>query len=551
MNDLISNKDVALKFNLLGKLLELHGENPFRTRSYSSAYITIRKLPTSVITTEKEDLLQIKGIGKAIADKIVELRETGEIKTLTRYLEKTPPGIVEMLQMKGFGPKKIKVIWEQMGIETPGELLYACEENRLVDLKGFGAKTQQSLKQQLEFFLDSQGKYLLGHIESAAYELRSVLQQEFKEGRIEFINGLRRLNPIVDGIEILSSISSKEIIEFLTSEELINPDLNDLYYQGIRIVLNYCPLDKFNSTWFKLSASSVFIEEWTKNHTITEESDAAQFAANGFAFIPPELRESAEILNQASKMDHLDLIRLEDIKGVIHTHSTYSDGTATVEAMAQSCMDLGYDYLVMSDHSKAAFYANGLTEDRVLQQMNEIDILNAQNDSFRIFKSIECDILYDGSLDYSDDFLSHFDLVIASVHSNLKMTEEKAMQRLLNAIAHPAVTILGHPTGRLLLSREGYPIDHVSIIDACAQHNVAIELNASPYRLDLDWQWISYAQKKGVLVSINPDAHSIEGIKDIKYGVYAARKGGLGQSHCLNAMGLREFSEWIKEHKAC
>jgi len=213
--------------------------------------------------------------------------------------------------------------------------------------------------------------------------------------------------------------------------------------------------------------------------------------------------------------------------------------------MAQASIDLGYDYLVMSDHSKAAFYANGLNEERVLEQINEIDELNNELTDFRIFKSIECDILYDGKLDYDDEFLNNFELVIASVHSNLKMTQEKAMHRLLTAIAHPAVSILGHPTGRLLLSREGYPIDHRAMIDACAENNVAIEINASPYRLDLDWTWIGYAQRQGVLLSINPDAHSTEGIKDIKYGVYAARKGGLSPNNCLNTMSRADFEAWM------
>ena len=247
MNAPLTNKEVAKQFNLLGKLLELHGENPFKTRSYSSAYVNIRKLSNPVIEQTREELLEIQGIGKAIADKIIELRETGEINTLTRYIQNTPPGVVQMLQMKGFGPKKIRIIWEQMGIETPGELLYACEENRLIDLKGFGAKTQQNLKEQLEYFLASQGKYLMGHIEDIAQELLHLLRGEFEgEGRIDFINGLRRLNPVVDGIELLSDIPEHELIEYLISEDLVDPEEEDLDYRGVNLLLEYCEADDYD-----------------------------------------------------------------------------------------------------------------------------------------------------------------------------------------------------------------------------------------------------------------------------------------------------------------
>ncbi|RMG76580.1 MAG: PHP domain-containing protein, partial [Bacteroidetes bacterium] len=228
-------------------------------------------------------------------------------------------------------------------------------------------------------------------------------------------------------------------------------------------------------------------------------------------------------------------------------HSTYSDGVNSIREMAEYARDLGYQYLVMSDHSKSAFYANGLKEDRLRRQWDEIDALNRELAPFTIFKSIESDILSNGDLDYEPDILAQFDLVIASVHSNLRMDKEKATRRLLAAIENPHTTILGHPTGRLLLSREGYPIDHQLIIDACAEHGVAIELNANPYRLDLDWSWIPYAIEKGVLISINPDAHSTAGIHDIHFGVLSARKGGLSKAACLNAKDLDAFKLYLKK----
>ena len=241
------------------------------------------------------------------------------------------------------------------------------------------------------------------------------------------------------------------------------------------------------------------------------------------------------------------MINLGDIKGVIHTHTTWSDGLHSTREMAKMAQHLGYQYIGISDHSKAAFYANGLKEDRVQAQWDEIDALNGEFFNFKILKSIECDILNDGALDYSDDILRGFDFVIASVHSVLKMNEEKATARLIKAVENPFVSILGHPTGRLLLSREGYPIDHKKVIDACAANKVAIEMNASPYRLDLDWTWIPYAREKGVLISVNPDAHTCEGIKDIRYGVLAARKGRLDTEGCLNARDLDGFLDSMKK----
>ncbi len=547
----MNNKEIARQFNLLGKLLELHGENPFKTRSYSSAYVTIRKLPYPVIDRTKEELLQVKGIGKAISEKIVELKETGEIGALSNYIQNTPPGIVEMLQIKGFGPKKIKVVWKELEIDTPGELLYACEENRLIDLKGFGLKSQDNIKQQLEYYLDSRGKYLYGHIETEAHDLIQLLRADLGESNIEFINGIRRMYPVVDGIELLTDAQQDLLKSLLDNLPEYETEGDTMTYRGIKVSVTYVSKTSYQESLFKHSASDEFLEAWSDKFGFDSMDDKEYFSSHNLAYIPSELRESPDMIDLAQSVEDLDLIDLTDIKGVVHAHSTYSDGTATVREMAQACIDLGYQYLVMSDHSKAAFYANGLKEDRVLAQMEEIDRLNAEYESFKIFKSIECDILYDGSLDYDDDFLVHFDCVITSVHSNLKMTQDKAMERLLGAIRHPATTILGHPTGRLLLSREGYPIDHQELIDACAEHNVSIEINASPYRLDLDWSWIPYAQERGVMLSINPDAHSTAGIKDIRYGVLAARKGGLKSQNCLNAKNCSQFSEWISKHRPC
>jgi DNA polymerase (family X) len=265
----------------------------------------------------------------------------------------------------------------------------------------------------------------------------------------------------------------------------------------------------------------------------------------GLPFIPPALRETPEDLYRIKQSGVPDLLQLSDIKGLIHAHSNWSDGGYAIRDMAEECIRSGFEYLVLSDHSKAAFYANGLDEARIRQQHREIDQLNNELAPFKIFKSIECDILNDGEMDFAPDVLASFDVVIASVHSNLQMTEEKAMKRLLGAITNPYVSILGHMTGRLLAKRKGYPVDHKAIIDACAKHEVVIEINASPMRLDMDWRWVAYALEKGVLLSVDPDAHTLEDYSWLKYGVLVAQKGGLTKVRNLSSFSLPEFEAFL------
>jgi len=542
----MTNRELARTFNKLGKIMELHGENPFKIRSYSSAYNTIRRYGEPLIELERDRIIEIKGIGKNIADKIEELRETGALSTLQKYIDVTPQGIVQMLDIKGLGAKKILQVWKELGIESPGELLYACEENRLVELKGFGEKTQQSLKEQLIYFLDGQGKYLYGHVEDEGIELLELLRITFPEDHSDAINTFGRKMPIVDGIEILTEVPIDEINEFLLELDEIEEREGAFYYKGTLVLIS-SPFSDYNTDRWNSLASEEFLQEWNKTYPSADVATDEEklFKSVSLSFIPAESRESGTIIKLA-KTEEFQLLESNDIKGVVHNHSTYSDGANSIKEMADACIALGYEYLVMSDHSQSAFYADGLKPDRVHQQFEEIDALNKEYDGFHIYKSIESDILSDGSLDYDDDLLGLFDIVIASVHSNLKMDQDKAHMRLLNAISNPATRILGHPTGRLLLSRPGYSIDHKLIIDACAEYNVAIELNASPYRLDIDWTWIPYAVERGVLVAINPDAHSTEGIKDIRYGVIAARKGGLTAEQCLNAKGRNSFDHWIQ-----
>jgi len=473
----MTNREVARIFNKLAKVMELHGENPFKTRSYSSAYNTIRRYGHDIIRLDHAELVAIPGIGKNIADKIIELRDTGNLQSLQQYIDITPPGIVEMLDIKGVGPKKLIAIWKELGVESPGELIYACEENRLIELKGFGAKTQESIRAQLVYYLDSKGSYLYGHIEEEAEELLAILRDEFLDARFEFIGDVRRKMPIVDGIDILTTAGEDEVMEAIRVAGGVEDDEGVVSFKGTQVRVAETDMSAFDQESFEGAASGDFLDAWAEEfgHEPIKEEEEDYFENQGLMFIPAEARESAEVIRLA-KEGILELVEPEDIKGVVHTHTTWSDGSASTADMAAASKALGYEYIVITDHSQSAFYADGLKPDSVLAQMDEIDQLNKSQEGFKIYKGIECDILNDGRLDYEDDLLDKFDVIVASIHSNLKMEQSKAMHRLLTAIAHPATRILGHMTGRLLLSRKGYPVDHREIIDACAEHDVVIEI---------------------------------------------------------------------------
>jgi DNA polymerase (family 10) len=550
----MTNKAIASQFQYLASLMELHGENKFKIRSYSSAYINIRKQPEPLLEKSQSELEAIKGIGKSTASKIRELADKGAMDAILKMEEKTPEGVREMLQIKGFGAKKVGVIWKELEVETIGELLYACNENRLVELKGFGQKTQADLKSKLEYFEKSRDKFRYGDLEADAMAIIDHLKTQLPDARIELTGEMRRRCNIINRIEILLG-NDGDISQIFDNETFVKTGEKGNIYNirtenDLPVKIYHCQTADFGSKQFRYSASEEFLNAFLKAKDgvdfkgISEEKDV--FAKAELPYIEPELREQDWGLELAQKNALPTLLELTDIKGIVHNHSTYSDGINTLREMAEATRDLGYEYLVMSDHSKAAFYANGLKEDRLMQQWAEIDALNKEMAPFRIFKSIESDILNDGSLDYADDILAQFDLVIASVHTNLRMDKEKATQRILTAIENPYTTILGHPTGRLLLSRTGYPLDHKRIIDACAANGVSIELNANPYRLDMDWTWIPYAREQGVLIAINPDAHSVAGIKDVRFGVLSARKGGLTKEGCLNAKGLAAFEAFLK-----
>ncbi len=552
----MDNAAIADHFSLLARLMDIHGENAFKTRTYSIAAFHIEKLPLPLKDTPRESFSGIRGIGDSVAGKVAELLDTGKLAILHEYIEKTPPGVIEMLNIKGIGPKKIHTIWKEMGIESIGELLYACNENRLTLFKGFGPKTQQNVRDAIEFYLLNQGHFLFAQLEEIFPQVEQYLKKIFSADKVHITGAYRRQALTIEELEFVVLATNESIKPaFRTAQppELLEESANSLLYKlknGLKLRL-YTGGSSLAQELFRTTGNNVFLQAFDKtfpgldNNEDMGADESIYFKKAGIPVIPPCLRETATILETARENKLPGLIRPDDIRSLIHCHSNWSDGSDSIEAMAKECISRGWEYMVISDHSQTAVYANGLKEDRVREQHRYIDELNKALHPFTIFKSIESDILNDGSLDYPDHVLKTFDLVIASIHSNLKMDADKATARLIRAVENPYTCILGHLTGRLLLSRNGYPVHHKKIIDACAANHVVIEINAHPRRLDMDWTWIGYAMEKGVLLSIDPDAHALAGFNDVKYGVLAAQKGGLTKPFNLSSFPLPEFTRWL------
>lgn len=552
----MTNKEIASIFKLTGKLTELHDGNEFKVKSYLANSFKIDKLPQPLEKMSAEEIEKIEGIGKGTHAKIDEINKTGTLKDLEELLAKTPVGVLEMLSVKGIGPKKVRTIWKDLEVESVGELLYACYENRLVDLKGFGEKTQQQVIESIEFMQANAAKFHYAKLEPFALQLVELIEKSGFAEKVSQTGDIRRRCIELEKIELLvaeknnlenflQGLKELQISELSKQENKITFNMNN----SIPVEICLASDKGFYSELFSTTGSAEHIELLGNPDTSGVSSEEEIYQKAGWHFIIPELREGKfeKQLNDQNKLENI--VQLSDLRGILHNHTTYSDGVNTLKEMADYCKELGYEYLGISDHSQYAVYAKGLKPEQVIQQHKEIDVLNEQMKPFRIFKSIEADILPDGSLDYNDEILSSFDFVVASVHSAMKMDEEKANVRLIKAIENPHTTILGHPTGRLLLSRPGYPIDHKKIIDACAANKVVIELNANPYRLDIDWTWIPYCMEKGVMVSINPDAHKMEGYHDMHFGTLAARKGGLAKEMTFNALSLPEIEKWFLEKK--
>lgn len=585
----MSNDEIVEILEVTAKLLELHEADAFKIRTYTSAAFNLSRFNDRELSTMSvAELTQLQGVGKGMAGKIQEIVQTGRLNELEQLMTQTPAGVLEMFKIKGIGAKKIGTIWRQLGIDTIAGLREACETGQIAQLKGFGESTQQKILVSMAFLQSQMGKVRMDKAAILADLIKDELQKRFDQ--VAITGEVARKNETVETIQLLIGTESpvaavhqlNEIGWLLQNEKLSSPftwrgkivDRSteaDLPPQGeeveqkktleVQVEIVLTAAHKFGTQRFLLEGTEAHLEQAAASGisllTIANSLSSLQSAEEiyekaGLPYVVPEMREGLGEFEWLTKHKNEDLITWNDLRGILHNHSTYSDGKHSLEVMARYCRELGFEYLGIADHSQTASYANGLRADRVKLQHEEIERLNQTFASeaakpFKILKGIESDILGDGSLDYPEDVLKTFDYVVASVHSNLSMSLEKATGRLLAAIENPYTTILGHPTGRLLLAREGYPIDHKAIIDACALHGVVIEINASPWRLDLDWRWIRYCMDKGVLLSINPDAHQKEGYFDMHYGVNVARKGGLTKAMTFNALNLLEMEAYLKK----
>lgn len=571
----MDKKQVIEILEEIGTLLELKGENPFKTRAYENAARALRGVSEDLNELVASNRLRgIKGIGEAISEKITTLVTTGTLKYYEELRRSFPPGIMELLRIPGLGPKKAKKLLDDLGVASIDDLEKACKENRVAKLEGFSAKSQQNLLDGIQQIRQFASRHLYHHAEQAARPLFEAVKKHAKVIRAELAGSLRRRKETIKDIDIVASCKEADraaIMDFFTKLPTVQSIIakgdtksSVLLENGVAADLRLTTDKDFPYLLHHLTGSAehnialrghgqklgIKVSEWGlfKGEKLIRCKDETEiFAALGMSYIPPELREDMGELEAALKDKIPRLIANEDLKGVLHCHSTYSDGANSIREMAEECRRLGFEYFGICDHSMSVYYAKGLPPERVKQQHKEIDKLNAELKGFHIFKGTECDILPDGKLDYPDNVLASFDFVVASIHSSMNMTEEQATKRLIKAMEHPAVKIIGHPTGRLLLGREGYPINHRKVIEAAAELGVSIEINASPHRFDLDWRYCKYAAEKGVQISINPDAHEVAGIADIFYGVGIARKGWLRKNEVLNTKSTKEIAKWFRE----
>ena len=555
----MENDELVDSLELLVKLWDVHGVNEFKAKNLSFAVRGLDKFPGKINQLTTDQLILIPGVGKIIVQLIYQLAQTGTCQELEEIVEKTPAGILDLLKIKGLGAKKVRAIWQELNVSNFEDLNTACQNGQIEKLKGFGSAIQSSIQSQIIYIQENRKKLRLDKAIFLSDRILAMLQVTFD--KIAISGELRRNCEVITSLVFVIETdnifgSQSEISElkgFAEDLQASSPFTWRGFFEDnlIPIEIHLVDESEFVSALFQHSAhenhleSIDFYNQFQGKTLLTEESI---YQERNLPFIVHEMREGLHEFEWAGQHKNTDLIEEQDLQGCLHNHSVYSDGKNTLQEMAEACRSLGLHYFGIADHSQYAAYAGGLKEEDVYRQHEEIDRLNSLWSDFTILKGIEADILPDGFLDYNDHILSQFDYVVASVHANLTMDLDKAMDRLIRAIENPYTSILGHPTGRLLLSRPGYPLNTHKILDACLANGVSIELNASPYRLDLDWRHIYAAMDKGVFVSINPDAHKIEGLKDMTYGVKVGRKGGLLKALTLNALPLNDLIAFFKKN---
>lgn len=563
----MNKKSVAKVLEEIAILLELSGENPFKSRSYVNVARALEQHEDDIETLVKEKRLrEIRGVGDALEQKIEELVTTGQLAYHQELRSKFPATLFELFGIPGLGAKRIKQLYEELGVKSLVDLEAACAEEQMAGLKGFGEKMQQKIVDGIALVKRHQGLYLFSRAWEEATALRDYLAEDKSLIRIEIAGSLRRRKEIIKDIDILASCRNpaKLMKRFVQAEHVdrvtghgdtkssvilksgMAADLRVVLDTEFPYALHHFTGSKEHNVAMRQRAKEMDLKMneyglFRGDTNVKCKDEAAIFKELRLPYIPPELRED---MGELEVMTIPRLVERDNLIGLIHCHSTYSDGRDTIEHMAEGAKDRGYKYMILADHSQSAAYASGLTPDRVKKQHGEIDSLNKTLKGFRIFKGIESDIRTNGSLDYDEDVLKSFDFIIASIHSGLNMTEADATKRVVNAVENPYTNILGHPTGRLLLSRDGYALDYEKVFDACLANNVAVEINANPHRLDLDWRYIKRGKEKSLMFSIGPDAHAVDGIDDVEYGVGIARKGWLEPENLINCLSADKLLKW-------
>ncbi len=561
---LMDRTGVARSLEQIAAYLEFKGENRFRVRAFNTAAKTILATPGDLETALADgSLARAKGIGPVILEIVTELVGTGRAEVLEELREDVPAGLIEMQGISGLGAAKVRQIHETLGIETLAELEDAARDGRLAALPRFGQRTAQNILKGIAFLRQASQWRLSHHAAHEAGAVREALARLPHVLEAHVAGEVRRRSEIVREliIVLVADVTPAEVFRHLASlpgsSEIAGEDERRATLRlagGVAVHLIVTPPQNLGAVLVQATGSEAHLAAlerraaargfdlsgaalWAGSRFVATPDEATLYETLGLPWIPPELRESGEELDLPVPR----LLELEDLRGFLHCHTRASDGTNTVADLAAACRAAGYAYVGITDHSRAAAYAGGLSADAVREQWAEIDRLNGELSGFRVLKGIESDILVDGALDYPDELLAGFDFVIGSVHSRFNLDEQAMTDRLCRAMESPYLTILGHPTGRLLLAREPYPLDLDRVFAAAAERGVAIEINADPHRLDLDWRVLGRACERGVMISIGADAHSLAGLENIPYGVGVARKGRLGPDDILNCRGVEEF----------
>ncbi len=566
---------IASVLDEIATLLELTGENPFKIRAYSNGARILETLTEDLDELIKTDkLAEIPGMGEALVDKITTLRRDGVLPFHQKLKASIPPGLLEVIQIPGLGPKKVRALWVQLQVETIEKLKEVCDSGQVAELKGFGAKTQTNILEGIKNRIAYGKRHRWADAAEIAEPILAGLKKLPQVKLAESAGSLRRSRETVGDLDFLvASSESKPIMDWFVNypgvkevtahgetkssvrfENGLQADLRVVPEEQFYFALHHFTGSKEHNVAMRQRALSqgLSMSEWgfkavdEKQKAPGAKNEEEVFKALGLKWIPPELREGAGEIEESEKNNLPKLVAFEDIKGVFHNHTTASDGDHTLEQMAAAAEKFGWSYLGISDHSKSSFQARGLDESRLAQQIEEINKFN-QSGKFkvRVLSGSEVDIMRDGSLDFTDEVLGKLDFVVASVHNLFTLDKEEQTKRIIKAIENEHVDMVGHLTGRLLNKREPYEVDVAKIIDAAAANDTIIELNANPWRLDLDWRWWRRASEKGVLTSINPDAHDIEQLGFAAHGVRIARKGWLTKENVLNTRSLPEVLKWL------